>query len=202
MPNGADLFYQIVERYSPHVIASVFFGHTHEDQAFVYYTNNGTNQSAESAILNAWVGPSLTPLTNLNSGYRMYEIDTGSFEIFDAYTFYTDVESFDSLDGAGPEWRFEYSTRSAYGTAAGWPDDAPLNATFWHRVTEAMEDDRSLATLFNTYQGKSSVRSPNCTSEACTSAKICYIRSGSVGLGRQCPQGFGSVQSAYTGTNF
>jgi hypothetical protein len=66
-PGGAEYFYQIVERYS-HVIAAVFFGHTHEDQAFIYYSNNGTNQSADSAIANAWVGPSLTPLTNLNSG--------------------------------------------------------------------------------------------------------------------------------------
>ena len=30
MPSGSDMFYQIVERYSPHVIANVFFGHTHE----------------------------------------------------------------------------------------------------------------------------------------------------------------------------
>ncbi|ROW08824.1 hypothetical protein VMCG_02745 [Cytospora schulzeri] len=202
MPNGADYFYQIVERYSPHVIAAVFFGHTHQDQAFVYYTNNGTNQSAENAIANAWVGPSITPLTNLNSGYRMYEIDTGSFEVMEAYTFYSDVSSFPSLDGAGPTWQFEYSTRAAYGPAAGWPADEPLNATFWHRVTEAMEADRSLVTLQNKYQGKSSVMSPNCTNQACAEARICYMRSGSAGLGRQCPQGFGSVQNAFTGTNF
>ncbi len=148
------------------------------------------------------MGPSLTPLTNLNSGYRMYEVDTGSWEVFEAYTFYSDVNSFGGLEGTGPTFQFEYSTRAAYGPAANWPDNAPLNATFWHRVTEAMEADRSLATLFNTYQGKSSVRSPNCTSNACTTAKICYMRSGSVGLGRQCPQGFASVQSPYTGTNF
>ncbi len=65
-----------------------------------------------------------------------------------------------------------------------------------------MVADPALATLFNTYQGKSSVNSPNCTSAACTAAKVCYIRSGSVGLGKQCPQGFGSVQSPYTGVNF
>ncbi|KAK3944998.1 Metallo-dependent phosphatase-like protein [Diplogelasinospora grovesii] len=205
MPNGADYLYQIIDRYSPHVIANVFFGHTHEDQAFIYYTNNGTNQSADTAIASAWVGPSITPLTNLNSGYRMYEVDTGSWEIFDAHTFYADVNTFNHLnatDGEGPVFQYEYSTREAYGAAADWPETAPLNATFWHRVTEAMERDRSLATLFNTYQGKSSIRSPNCTSEACTSAKVCYIRSGSVGLGKQCPQGFASVQSPYTGKNF
>jgi hypothetical protein len=204
LPNGADLFYQIVERYSPHVIANVFFGHTHEDQAFVYYSNNATNASAETAIASAWVGPSLTPLTNLNSGYRLYEVDTATFDIYEAYTYYADVASFSGLDPAqtGPVFQLEYSTREAYGPGAAWPDSAPLNATFWHRVTEAMEKNRTLVEMQNRFQGKSSVRSPNCTSDACAQAKVCYMRSGSVGLGRQCPQGFASVQSPYTGKNF
>ncbi|CAK7206019.1 hypothetical protein SEUCBS139899_008802 [Sporothrix eucalyptigena] len=211
LPNGADLFYQIVERYSPHVIANVFFGHTHEDQAFVYYRNNGTNQTADNAIASAWVGPSITPLTNLNSGFRMYEVDTGSWEVMDAYTFYADVDTFETLNvsdanpnSAGPEFRFEYSTRAVYGPAAGWPEDAPLNATFWHRVTEAIEADTShkLVNEMNLYQSKSSVRTPNCTNDACSAAKVCYMRSGNAALGRACPQGFSSVQSPFTGTNF
>ena len=39
LPNPADLFYQIVDRYSPHVIANLFFGHTHEDQFMIYVSN-------------------------------------------------------------------------------------------------------------------------------------------------------------------
>lgn len=127
----------------------------------------------------------------------MYEVDTGSFDVYDAYTFYANVDSFSNLTGHGPVFEYEYSTREAYGPAVGWPEDAPLNATFWQAVTEAMEKDRSLVTMFNTYQGKSSVKSPNCTSEECTAAKICYMRSGSVALGQQCVQGYGSVQSAF-----
>ena len=84
----------------------------------------------------------------------------------------------------------------------GWPADAPLNATFWHRVTEAMERNRTLVEVVNRFQGKSSVRIPNCTSDACAAAKVCYMRSGSAPLGRLCPQGFGSVQSPFTGKNF
>ncbi|CAK7242507.1 MAG: hypothetical protein STHCBS139747_004002 [Sporothrix thermara] len=211
LPNGADLFYQIIDRYSPHVVANVFFGHTHEDQAFVFYRNNGTEQTADNAVASAWVGPSITPLANLNSGFRLYEVDTGSWEIMEAYTFYADVDTFEMLsvadtdpNAAGPEFRFEYSTRAAYGAAAGWPADAPLNATFWHRVTEAIEADKShaLVNQMNLYQGKSSVRTPNCTSDACSAAKVCYMRSGNTALGRACPQGFGSVQSPFTGDNF
>ncbi|MCJ1314253.1 hypothetical protein MMC25_007933 [Agyrium rufum] len=209
LPNPTNLFYQIIDRYSPHVIANTFFGHTHEDEQMIYYANNGTVQSANTALTPGWIGPSVTPLTNLNSGYRIYEVDTGSFDIYDAYTFYADVNSFPDLDPhsgvsptEGPTYRFEYSTRNAYGPQAKWPATAPLNATFWHQVTEAMLANHTLVSQFNTYEGKTSVQSPNCTNTACAEAKVCYIRSGSVPLGKGCPQGFGSVQSKFTGKNF
>ncbi|KAI5358010.1 Putative calcineurin-like phosphoesterase domain, ApaH type, metallo-dependent phosphatase [Septoria linicola] len=197
-PNPTNLFYQIIDRYSPHVIANVFFGHTHEDQVMIYYANNGTDRSRATPLTPGWIGPSVTPVKNVNSGFRLYEVDTGSFDVYEAYTFVADVNSFPNLTTTGPTFAFEYSTRDTYGPAAGWPEDAPLNGTFWHAVTEAMEKDRGLVSTFNTLQGKSSVKSPNCTSDACAEAKICYIRSGSVPLGRQCPQGYGSVQSAFT----
>jgi hypothetical protein len=168
----------------------------------IYYANNGTVMNSSTALAAGWIGPSVTPLTNLNSGYRMYEVDTGSFEIYDAYTFYSDVNSYASLNSTGPTYKFEYSTREAYGDVVGWPKSAALNATFWHKVTEAMETNRTLVSQFNTYQGRMSVRSPNCTSVACAQAKVCYMRAGSVALGKACPQGFASVQSAYSGTNF
>ena len=50
---------------------------------------------------------------------------------------------------------------------------------------------------FNGFQGKMSVKTPNCTSQACADAKVCYMRSGSAPLGKQCPQGYGSVQSPF-----
>ncbi|KAF7588362.1 hypothetical protein BBP40_005791 [Aspergillus hancockii] len=197
LPNPTNLFYQIVGRYSPHVIASIFFGHTHEDQFMVYYANNGTVRNAETALTTGWIGPSITPLTNLNSGFRLYEVDTGDFNIYEAYTFFSNVSDFASLSETGPAYRFEYSTRDTYGPAAGWDEEAPLNATFWHRVTEGMEKDGDLVTLHNELQGKMSVKSPQCTTAECRVAKICYMRSGSVALGRQCTQGYGSVQSAF-----
>lgn len=200
LPNQADYFYQIVERYSPHVIANIFFGHSHEDQFTLYYKNNGTDQRKENALVTGWVGPSMTPLQNLNSGYRMYEVDTGNWEVMEAYTFYSDVGAYTNLDGKGegpgkgPVFELEYSTRAAYGPAVNWPSDAPLNATFWHGVTEAMERNRTLVELFTQYQGKSSSKSKKCETEECAKAKICYMRSGSTALGKQCKSGYGSVQ--------
>ncbi|KAJ5472716.1 hypothetical protein N7530_006717 [Penicillium desertorum] len=199
LPNPSDLFYQIVDRYSPHVIANIFFGHTHEDEFMVYYANNGTVQYADNALSTGWIMPSITPLENLNSGFRLYEVDTGDFNVYETYTFYSNVSEYPALEDTGPTFEIEYSTRDTYGPAAGWDEDAPLNATFWHRVTEAMEKDVELVSLHNTYQGKRSVKSPRCTTTACQKAKVCYMRSGSAALGRQCPQGYGSVQSAFKG---
>ncbi|KAJ6146129.1 hypothetical protein N7497_008111 [Penicillium chrysogenum] len=199
LPNPSDLFYQIVDRYSPHVIANIFFGHTHEDEFMVYYANNGTMQDADNALTTGWIMPSITPLENLNSGFRLYEVDTGDFNVYEAYTFYSNVSDYPALEDTGPTFEIEYSTRDTYGPAAGWDEDAPLNATFWHRVTEAMEKDVELVSLHNTYQGKRSVKSPSCTTTACQKAKVCYMRSGSAALGKQCPQGYGSVQSAFKG---
>lgn len=161
LPNPTNLFYQIVERYSPHVIANIFFGHTHEDQFLAYYAHNGTAQDAASALATGWIMPSVTPLTNMNSAFRVYEVDTGDFNVYEAYTFFTNVSDFaTSLQEEGPMFRLEYSTRQTYGGPARWAVDAPLNATFWHRVTEAMEEDTGLVSLQNSLQGKSSVKSP------------------------------------------
>lgn len=190
LPDPTNLFYQIVDRYSPHVIANTFWGHNHEDQFMVYYANNGSIQNADTALLTGWVAPSVTPLTNLNSGFRLYEVDTGDFNIYEAYTFFSNVSEYSSLSETGPIFRPEYSTRDTYGLAAGWDTRAPLNATFWHRVTEAMETDIDLVTMQNSLQGKLSVQSPICNTTACQKAKICYMRSGSAGLGYNCPQGY------------
>ncbi|EMD41863.1 hypothetical protein CERSUDRAFT_147242 [Gelatoporia subvermispora B] len=198
LSNPSNLFYQIVDRFSPHVIAGIFFGHDHEDQLNVYYANNATNISAETAQTVAWIGPSLTPFTNLNSGFRVYEVDSGTFNIVNSYTWFANVSAFPSLDNQvefGPTFEFEYSAREAFGASIeGWGPDDPLNATFWHLVTEAMEADNSLVSAFRDFQGKRSTRSPPCDS-TCLNATICYIRSGSAAISRaNCAPGFGSVQ--------
>ncbi|RMZ81297.1 hypothetical protein DV737_g2573, partial [Chaetothyriales sp. CBS 132003] len=88
IPNPTDLFYQIIDRFSPH------------DELMIYYANNGTNQSVETAQTVGWIGPSLTPLNNVNSGYRVYEVDTGDFSVYNAYTYFSNVSSFASLNAS------------------------------------------------------------------------------------------------------
>ncbi|KAF8230055.1 hypothetical protein L208DRAFT_1438751 [Tricholoma matsutake] len=196
--NPTNLFYQIVDRFSPHVIANIFFGHTHEDQISIFYKNNATVADATTAQTLAWIGPSLTPLTNLNSGFRVYEVDSATFEVMDAHTWKSDVSTYPALDHQiqiGPVYSYEYNTRETYGgKVPNWTVNDPLNATWWHHVTEAMEADASLVATFNTFQGKDSVMTRSCTGD-CVAARICYMRSGSASIGRNCKQGYGSVQS-------
>ncbi|KAG1879787.1 sphingomyelin phosphodiesterase [Suillus subluteus] len=193
-----------IDRFSPHVIANIFYGHTHEDQLSIFYANNGTVMTAETALTASWIGPSLTPLTNLNSGFRMYEIDSAAsflssptFDILDAYTYVSNVNEFPALDNqtqVGPSYYLEYSTRDAYGGNITWGANDPLNATWWHLVTEQMLADPTLVQTFNTYQSKSSVAGLDCTGE-CIPAKTCYMRSGSSSLAYQnCPAGYSSTQ--------
>ncbi|THH11063.1 hypothetical protein EW145_g904 [Phellinidium pouzarii] len=120
----------------------IFWGHTHEDQLSIYYANNGTNMTAETAQAVSWIAPSLTPLTNLNSGFRVYEVDSNTFDIVDAHTWRADVNAFPELDDQitfAPTFAFEYDTRATYGqNISGWGPNDPLNATWWHLVTEGL----------------------------------------------------------------
>ncbi|KAI0299797.1 Metallo-dependent phosphatase-like protein [Russula brevipes] len=168
-----------VARFSPHVIANIFWGHLHEDVFSIYYANNATNLSAETALATSWMGPSITPLTNLNSGFRVYEVDSATFEILDAHTWRSDVQTYPSLDA---QTTFEFT----------WGVDDPLNATWWHLVTERTSAVSPLT--FTDFQGKQSVFTSPCTGD-CIDAKICYMRSGSTSISIQnCKSGFGSVQ--------
>ena len=80
------------------------------------------------------------------------------------YRWISDVSSYPALDAQtdfGPAFEFEYSTRDAYGAAVpDWGPDDPLNATWWHRVTEgtrmitpSLVIKRLVLTKFSSYLG-------------------------------------------------
>lgn len=166
--------------------------------------------------------------------YPPYTLCLQTFDVLDAFTsvsclpfspsntetathrWFANVSDFPALDSQlemGPTFELEYSTREAYGAGVqGWGPNDPLNATWWHLVTEgtlsqhlyvqsltlihvvsAMETNQTLVDLFNSFQGKKSLFTQPCTG-ACATARICYMRSGSASLALQnCAPGFGSV---------
>lgn len=210
-----NLFYQIVDQYSPRTIAHIFFGHTHEDQFNVFYSNNGTQQTTSNAKAVSFMAPSITPGSNVNSAIRFYHVDPETYEVMDFDQYYTQVAEFDVLPQSdhGPIWQHLYSARKAYSNFSSsypnntlanglklseksqWPNSAPLNATFWAALTDEMLARPNLVKIFSRYQARNSTTGHYCISGACLKAIPCYARSGSAILGQKCPQGYGSVQS-------
>ncbi|EMG46743.1 asm-2 Sphingomyelin phosphodiesterase 2 [Candida maltosa Xu316] len=131
LPINSRIFGKIVERFSPYTIANIFYGHTHQDQFHVLYSSN-SSQEAEDIINMSWVLQSITPLSNYNPSWRYYEVENESFNIMNSYNYYTQLNETFVNGGAEPSWRFEYSARDLYDPEGTWPEDAPLNATFWH----------------------------------------------------------------------
>lgn len=207
-----NLFYQIVSRFAPHTIAAIFFGHTHEDQFQVFYFNdNGAahtaHQTTPHAVSVAYVAPSITPYKNFNPTFRVYDVHPDTYDIMDFHQYYTPVVTFDDLIKSnanhGPVWRELYTARELYsdfhaskkaGTyKAGvkldgthWPQNAPLNGTFWSALTDEMEQRPSLVTTFSEVQSRNSPTARQCTEDDCIKANICYMRAGSATLGRKC----------------
>ncbi|KAL9132004.1 MAG: hypothetical protein Q9217_000214 [Psora testacea] len=195
LPNPTALFYSIVRRFAPYTIAGVFFGHTHEDQVQIFYDysetslngtlRNTTDVDYSKPLAMGFIGPSITPLTGNNAGYQLYLVDSKTFEVMDIKTYFANVS--ESLTWHEPVWQFEYATRSTYNVNGTWPDTSPLNATFWNDVTYSMLSNHSLVETYNLLETKSSVVTKNCSTQACASQKVCYIRSGSGELGYKCP---------------
>ncbi|KAG0042518.1 hypothetical protein BGZ83_000362 [Gryganskiella cystojenkinii] len=177
--NWSALYYQVVQRYSPHVIAEQFFGHTHYDEFALYYGPGA--KSSQNAIATAWIGPSVTPYTDLNPGYRVYKVDSKSWNVFDSQTYVADLSQAASWDASGssPNWHLEYSARQAYGAYVPIAADKPLSASWWHEVTKTFETNASAFNQYWTYRGKSAGRIPACApGSTCQSEMICDLRAG------------------------
>ncbi|KAK3837370.1 MAG: Metallo-dependent phosphatase-like protein [Linnemannia gamsii] len=189
LENWSDLYHQIVLRYSPHVIAEQFFGHSHRDEFAIYYGgkedgNEAGVKNARTAMATAWTGPSVTPYRNVNPGFRMYKVDTGSWNVFDSITYIANLDQAAQWDamGTGPNWHIEYSAREAYSPYAPLPANASLSAAWWHKVTEAFEKDPGNTTgpfqEFWKRHSKQSTVFPTCLANTtCPQEMICALRS-------------------------
>ncbi|KAF9427909.1 hypothetical protein BGZ94_003882 [Podila epigama] len=175
--NWSALYYQIVQRYSPHVIAEQFFGHSHYDEFALFYGPGAKN--AANAISTAWIGPSVVPYTNLNPGFRVYKVDSKSWNVFDSLTYIADLDKAAEWDktGATPNWHLEYSARETYGAYVPINATAPLSASWWHEVTTVFERDNAAFQKFWTFRGKSTNLNPACPGD-CSKSIICDLRAG------------------------
>lgn len=152
MPVTAGAFGKIVQRFSPHVITGVFFGHTHRDEFQLVYAGDITKHvddtgNGDGPVNVAWIAQSITPLVNYNPGWRYYKVDSETFQVMDSVNFYTRLN--DTFDAASDEygsrttdWHHLYSTRDQYDPEGRWPADRPLDAAFWQGIATRIRDDK------------------------------------------------------------
>lgn len=125
-------------------IRATFFGHTHNDEFGVFYTNNGTVKSASAATAPAYIMPSVTTYQNLNGGFRYYLVDADSFDIIDSITYFANVSNTYEWELNGDViWEYEYSARDTYGYSAATTlgPNEPLSAAWWHAVAEEIANN-------------------------------------------------------------
>ncbi|KAI0309549.1 sphingomyelin phosphodiesterase [Amylostereum chailletii] len=169
----SNYYDQVVQRYK-NTIAGQFYGHTHQDQFEIAYSNY-SQQSAETADSFVWIAPSLVP-TSGHPAFKVYDVDPDTYEVMDAKVYIANMS--DPQFQIQPVWTLYYSARASYGPLAGAlsPTDA-LNASFWHKVTEAFETDDGAFQLYNARQ-KRGVNVDACVDDAngCRTNIICDLR--------------------------
>ncbi|KAG0087646.1 hypothetical protein BGZ92_007138 [Podila epicladia] len=177
--NWSHLYYQIIQRYSPHVIAEQFFGHTHYDEFSLFYGPGA--KSSQNAISTAWIGPSVTPHTDLNPGFRVYKVDPKTWNVHDSLTYIADMRKAVQWDkdNTTPDWHLEYSAREAYGAYVPINATEPLSASWWHSVTNAFEKNNTAFQTYWSYYNKQSPKTVVCDGPSgCQREIICAARAG------------------------
>ncbi|KAF8524305.1 sphingomyelin phosphodiesterase [Hysterangium stoloniferum] len=176
----ADIFHdqsnyldQIVQRYK-HTIAAHFYGHSHKDEFEIAYSDYD-NQTAETADSIAFIGPALTP-TSGNPAFKLYDIDPDTLEVMDMKVFITNTS--DPNFQTKPTWQFYYSARESYGPLTTPPlaGSSPLDAAFWHRLTEVFESNNTAFQLFNERLSRGGDVQPCDDEGGCRNTTICDMR--------------------------
>ncbi|KEF63296.1 uncharacterized protein A1O9_01273 [Exophiala aquamarina CBS 119918] len=209
LPDHSEAFYQVIERFSPHVIAGIFFGHLHTDSVNIFYKAGGKDVAKEDNVaVVSWLGPSLSPKSG-HPSYKVYEVDTGDFRVYESRTYYTNSSNLSNAPRSqantatnnngqngsanGLVWELGCDAREAYGKAINWPSNSPLNAAFWHRVGTTMlqatsSDGTNLAAIYRMFRSTSidgkGVTGP--CDAACVNTTVCRMRSAKESLWEQC----------------
>jgi len=167
LPSFSWVYFDLILRYESTVVGQ-YFGHSHEDYFISYLDPSNTSRG----FSNAYICPSVTTYSNLNVGFRIYEMDIASKWITDAFTYTFNLTEANIInDPTNPGWYLEYSARETYGFTGDviGPQD-------WADLTVEFETDDVKWNDFVTYQVKSAPRGP--CEDSCRSGSICDLRTG------------------------
>ncbi|KAJ7153824.1 sphingomyelin phosphodiesterase [Mycena filopes] len=177
---GGDLlsnyFDQVLQRYK-NTVAAQFFGHTHGDQFQIAYSNY-SDQTAQTAVSAALIGPALTPNTLMpssggNPAFKVYDIDPDTYEVMDSSIFFTNAS--DAHFQIKPRWSLYYSARETYGPLVGLSPHEPLSPAFWHNLTEVFERNDTAFEMYRTFINRGG-EVVNACDATCKNTTICDLR--------------------------
>ncbi|CCH46389.1 Sphingomyelin phosphodiesterase [Wickerhamomyces ciferrii] len=178
LPIPAEVFKQIVKRFSPSTIAGIFFGHTHMDQFNILYDGDVLEKTEENAVNMAWISQAVTPLTDNNPSWRYYTVDTKTHSVMNSFNYYTKLNETFYNESEEPNWEFEYSARESYSDVVNeWPETSPLNATFWHRVASGVNSSTEIAQTYNNFKRRFSPYVPQCIGTNDCDGSYCFLAS-------------------------
>jgi sphingomyelin phosphodiesterase len=174
-PAQSHYFDQIVQRYRATLVGQ-FYGHTHESDFAVSYATPA-EKTAETASAVAFVSGALTPFgRSANPGFRVYELDEDTGEVWDWKEYYANIT--DPSFQKGPQWKVLYSARETYGELVKQPSHEPLRPAFWHRLSEVLEESLPAFRrfIFNKYRGSPFSINRACKSDMCRRMILCNLR--------------------------
>ncbi|BFF93101.1 sphingomyelin phosphodiesterase [Drosophila madeirensis] len=123
-------------------ISGIFTGHSHKDELFVYYSDEG------HATAVAWNGGAVTTYSDKNPDYRVYDISAKDFGVLDHRTYIFNLTEANLTPDKQPEWFLEYEFAKEFTedtSPAGidklldeFADNPQLMRKYWRfRVTSA-----------------------------------------------------------------
>lgn len=111
-------FNKIINRFA-NTITAQFNGHIHVDRFQVYYNESNKDQ----AINVAWNGASLAPYDYANPSFKIYTVDSNTFDIMDIEEWTFNLTLANLHPDQSPEWYKIYSFKDAFDLPALQPDD-------------------------------------------------------------------------------
>ncbi|KAB0799318.1 hypothetical protein PPYR_04006 [Photinus pyralis] len=164
MHNWGNEFAKIMYRFS-HIISAEFNGHSHDDDIVILYTQEETPEP----INVAFNGGSLTPWSNLNPNYKVYEVDSNTHHVVDYESWSYNLTEANMDPQTRPQWKKLYSFKESYGVT----DISPKEVA---NLVERMTKDPELTQSYFRFKTRDAdpFRAIGCDSE-CELKNICYM---------------------------
>ncbi|KAF5302364.1 hypothetical protein FQA39_LY10403 [Lamprigera yunnana] len=164
--NWSDQYVKIIQRFA-HIITAQFNGHTHNDDTIVFF-------DIESKPINvAFNGGSLTPFSNLNPNYKMYQIDSTTFKVIDYDVWAYNLTEANWDPQTPPQWHKLYSFKNSYDI-----NDTLITPNGVARLVESMALNPSTVLIQKYFEHKyrkaDTVIAMGCDSE-CEIENLCYM---------------------------